>query len=177
MDFLMEMSTLPRHGHLVGSLFSEVYELFKKKELYPLQEQHSLVYWGERFGGFETLVDISKLESVDEFRKSTIENLCFIQPDFFVFKQNPYVHNNTTSRIAGIPDLAVEVWSDNNTESEKEMKQRIYSSSPKCEHWYLSQHSNEVLCFMGKQQLPLQNLRNPLKTQYGLKLDLRHLAL
>ena len=177
MDFLMEMSTLPRHGHLVGSLFSEVYEMFKKKELYPLQEQHSLVYFGERFSGFEILVDLDNLESIEEFKNVTIENLCYIQPDFFVFKHNPYVHNKTTSRVAGIPDLVVEVWSDYNTLAEKDMKQRIYSSSPKCEHWYLSQSSNDVMCFIGKNQILSQNLHNPLITQNGLKLDLRHLAL
>ena len=176
MDYIENMSTLPRHGHIVSSFFADVKHLFQKKLVYPLQEQHALVYWGRRYSGDETLVDVEKLTNLNEFRGLTIEELAFVQPDFFVFAKNPYIQNLSTSRTAGIPDLIVEVWSTSNTLMEKDMKFRLYSSSSKCEHWYITLDSNSVECWLGDSKLSNQSLEQELFTIGGLKFDLRYLA-
>ena len=177
MDYIENMSTLPRHGHLVSSFFADIKALFVQKKVYPLQEQHSLVYWGKRYSGDEHLVDVSILDDKDYFALSTIEQLAFIQPDFMLFQNNEYLHNRTTSRIAGVPDIVVEVWSDTNIPAEREMKFRIYSSHPMCEHWYIEQYSNEVECWLGTNPLARQDIRNVLKTTHDLEFDLRYLAI
>ena len=123
------------------------------------------------------LVDVDKIADAGAFKNETIEELAFVQPDFLLFQKNPYIHNNSTSRVAGVPDLIVEVWSDANTDLEIDMKKRLYSSSDKCEHWYIHQNSNEVECWMGFQKSDPQFLYNKLVTLYGLTFDLRYLSL
>ena len=101
-----------------------------------------------------------------------------VQPDFFMFTyDNPYIKNRSETRIAGRPDLIVEVWSEGNLSLERERKFMLYSSSPVTEHWYIEQDSNDVACFLGKEKLSDQNLLHVLKTHKGLEIDLTHLAL
>ena len=172
MDNLLRMGTYPRHNHLASSFFSDIFHLFKKKLVYALQENCYLAFLGKKYSGDERLLDASDISDLD-----LLEELDVIQPDFLVFKDNLYVQSRSTFKTAGIPDLVVEIWSKSNDKLEKEMKFRIYSSSEKCEHWYLTQDSNDVECYIGKNRLSNQSISEKLRTRSGLEFDLTHLAL
>ena len=177
MEIFMEMSTSARHNRLAGTFGGEILNLLRKKEAYALQEEGALVYWGEKKElDFIRLVDVTEIEDADEFTNEIIHDLHYVQPDFFLFKNNPYLHNKRETKIAGYPDLIVEVWSDDNTTFDRKIKLGLYSSSPITEHWYIEQNSNEVVCYYGDKRIENQCLMNVLVTRDGLKFDLRYLA-
>ena len=173
---LLEMGTLPRHNHLASSFFLSIGELFKRKEVYPLQENCMLCFAGRSYSGEESLICVEEIDNIDFFRYEVIARLDFVQPDFLLFHKNRYIQNASTSKTAGVPDLVVEIWSDSNSDEEKKFKQRLYSSSSKCEHWYLTQDSNTVERYKGINALPSQDLSHILRTTGGLEFDLTHLA-
>ena len=177
MDLSTRMATFPRHGHLVMSFLPNIWELFRNKTVYPLQEEQILVFKGKKYSGEEVLVDVDELEDKTKFVTKIIDMLGYVQPDFLFFKENTFIQSTSTLKTAGVPDLVVEVWSDTNDPIERDFKFRIYSSNDKCEHWYLEQDSNIVQCYLGTLGLPTQNLTDILKTTRGIEFDLRHLAL
>jgi hypothetical protein len=179
MDNIMPMATTGRHTRLTGTFFGRILDLLEKKEVYVLQEENALVHWGRKAKNddFKYLVDVSDIEDVDDFLKITINELDYVQPDFLLFKKNKYLHNERETRIAGYPDLIVEVWSRDNSKSEREFKLDLYSSSPITEHWYIEQDSNEVVCYLGRGRIEDQSLNDILVTCGGLEFDLRYLAI
>ena len=176
-SFVNEMATSTRHNHLIASLMLDIGSLFKRKELFPLQENCALVFYGRKMSGEEALIEPDDLESIEDFVSYAIHEHDFVQPDFLLFHKNKYVQDVHKLKTAGIPDLVVEVWSKYNRAEEKSMKFRIYSSSDRCEHWYIEQDCNAVECYKGKQKLNSQNLKNALVTTTGLRFDLTHMAL
>ena len=178
MEIFMEMSISGRHNKLAGTFFGEILDLLRKKELYAFHEEGALVYWGEKKElDFIRLVDINEIKDVHEFTTETIHDLHYVQPDFFLFKKNPYLHNKKETKIAGYPDLIVEVWSEDNTTFDRKIKLGLYSSGPVTEHWYIEQNSNAVVCYYGGKRLENQSLMNMLVTRDGLEFDLRYLAI
>ena len=179
MDNIMPMATTGRHTRLTATLFGRILHLMEKKEVYALQEENALVHWGKKRKNddFKYLVDIDSIDNADDFLKITINELDYVQPDFFLFKSNKYLHNDRETRIAGYPDLIVEVWSKDNSKIEREFKLELYSSSPLTEHWYIEQDSNEVVCYIGRERIKNQSLTDILETHNGLKFDLRYLAI
>ena len=174
----MPMSTSVRHNRLTCSFFSEIIDMLKKKEINALQEECALVYWGARLKPEPVfLVDINTVDNIGFFKDNTIDDLEYILPDFLVFHKNAYVENRRRTRTAGCPDLIVEIWSDGNTVDEKTFKFNLYSASSVTEHWYIEQDANEVACYLGKQALAVQSIKNVLYTTNGLKFDLRYLAM
>jgi hypothetical protein len=171
------MSTTARHNRLSATFIGTILDLLRKKEVYALHEECSLVYWGKKTEptGLR-LVDISEIEDLDKFIHSTIEDLYYVQPDFMLFKNNPYVENKRQTRTAGCPDLIVEIWSDGNTKNDRAFLQNLYATSERTEHWYIEQDSNEVICYLGKNRLENQYLTDVLVTRGGLRFDLRYLA-
>lgn len=173
--------TTDRHNHLVSTFFADSFPYLKRKEIYTVQEQVALVHYGEKtrdMGNFIELVDVLNMkQSVEGFINGTINELEWVQPDFMLFKNNKYLKNNIGTRIAGQPDLIVEVWSDSNTKLIRDIKFNLYSSSAITEHWYLEQNSNNVECWLGTTRLQDQTLANILKTQNEMEFDLRYLAL
>jgi Uma2 family endonuclease len=99
-----------------------------------------------------------------------------VQPDFMLFKNNPYVENKRQTRTAGCPDLVVEIWSDGNSKNDRAFLQNLYATSDITEHWYIEQDSNEVICYIGHEKIKNQSLTEMLETRGGLKFDLRYLA-
>ena len=176
-SFINEMATTTRHNHLIASFMLDIGPLFKKKELFPLQENCALVFYGRKMSGEETLIDPDYLENKDEFISYSIHEHDFVQPDFLLFHRNRYIQDVHKLKTAGIPDLVVEVWSKYNKSEERDMKFRLYSSSDNCEHWYIEQDSNSILCYRGKQRMEDQNLADALVTTSGLRFDLSHMAL
>ena len=176
----MELSylvTTHRHGQLISGFFASCFELFRQRRIYPLQEQHPLVFRGKKYSGEEELVLVNETNRNCEILMSAIEEMDFIQPDFFFFQNNEFKRGVTGIKTAGIPDLVIEVWSASNTDEEKEMRHRVYASSGLCEHWYLTQNSNEVTCWVGKENISRQSLKNILNTRNGVEFDLRFLAI
>jgi len=155
-----------------------VLDLLRKKEVHALQEECALVYLGTKDlpNGFE-LVDITSIDDTEYFIENVITELEYIRPDFVLFKNNPYLENQRQTRTAGRPDLIVEVWSESNTKNDKAFLQNLYASSDITEHWYIEQDSNDVSCYIGKNQIENQTLTDILVTQCGLKFDLRYLAI
>ena len=169
--------TTERHNLLTSMLMHRIFPMIEQNSAYAVQEQIPLVHYGEkRKGGWLSLVDVSQIIDTDEFIDSKINDLEYILPDFMMFKENNYLKNRKRTKIAGCPDLLVEVWSDSNTEEEQIFKMELYSMS-NTEHWYIMQDSNKVECWLGKRKLSNQYLSNILKTQKGIEFDLRYLAL
>jgi len=178
MDNIMPMSTTGRHNKITSSLFGNIFDLVKNDEVYALQEQCALVHWGSRAKNDLTyLVDTGDIEDMEEFVEFTIYELDYVQPDFFLFRDNPYITDSRDLRTAGQPDLVVEVWSKSNTKSDRAFLQNLYARSDVTEFWQVDQNSNRVRCSAGTKKLPEQSLANILKTQKGLEFDLRYLAI
>ena len=178
MDIFMPMSTTARHNRIAMTLSGTILDLLRKKEVYALSEECSLVYWGRKT---ETtsfrLVAVPEIEDIAKFKDSIIDDLYYVQPDFLLFKHNPYVENKRQTRIAGCPDLIVEIWSDGNSKNDRAFLQNLYSTSDVTEHWYIEQDSNEVDCYLGRGKIKNQSLNDILHTRSGLAFDLRYLAI
>ena len=179
MNNFLQMSTTVRHNKITSTLYGEVLSLLKKKKVYALQEQCSIVYYGSTKQRIvnDGLVNLEEIEDMKEFKDYTIYELDYVQPDFVVFKDNKYITDSRDLRTAGQPDLIVEVWSKNNTKSDRAFLQYLYATSDITEFWQIEQNSNTVKCSMGQTKLPNQSLKNILKTQKGLEFDLRYLAI
>ena len=178
MDNIMPMATTGRHNRITTTLSGRILNLVEKNEAYALQEECALVHWGNKSkNDLISLIGLKDIDDIDEFLKETIYDLDYVQPDFFFFKNNKYLHNERETRIVGCPDLIVEVWSKDNSKFDREMKLKLYSSSPITEHWYIEQDSNEVICYLGRGKIENQCLTDVLVTLDGLKFDLRYLAI
>lgn len=178
MDNYMPMGTTGRHNNLVGTFFSAIVDLLRKKEASAFHEECALTYLGTKKEsmGFK-LVDINSIDDRKRFIEKTMPLLETVQPDFMLFKDNLYLKNENDTRWAGQPDLIVEVWSESNSHQDRTFKMNLYATSPITEHWYIEQDSNKVECYIGSERLPDQCLTNILKTQKGLEFDLRYLAI
>ena len=172
---IFDMSTSRRHLELVGA-FNRT---FTSKELrnkgYTIfSESAALVYNGHRrIPHSLALIDINSVHTLD-----LLDDLYFIEPDFMLFHKNDYLWNKRETKLAGYPDLVVEVWSEGNSAIDREEKFLIYSNSNrKTEHWYIVQNSNQVECFIGDKKLENQSLTSVLRTIGGIEFDLTNLAL
>jgi Uma2 family endonuclease len=177
MDIYMPMSTTKRHNEVINTFVGDILPLRRKREAHAFSEQCALVYWGTKDlpVGF-TLVNLEEIEDIERFTNIIIMELHYVQPDFMLFKSNPYLENKYRTRTAGQPDLIVEVWSESNSKNDRAFLQNLYATSPITEHWYIEQDSNQIQCYIGKEQLPDQYLTDILVTQKGLEFDLRYLA-
>ena len=171
------MGTTHRHNRLVTTLMNRIFNRVESGELLAFQEQCPLVYFGtkELPAGFK-LIDVKDIKNTENFLDNITE-LEYVNPDFMLFKDNQYLRNKKQTRTAGQPDLIVEIWSDSNTDDDRAFLQNLYATSPITEHWYIEQDSNDVQCYMGKEQLSDQYLTDVLITQKGFEFDLRYLAI
>ena len=183
MDSFMEMGTLGRHNEIITEIVGKLFSLIeRRREIRIWHENYPLVYHGKRTElDTLSLIDISQIEDIGIFKENVMTVLRRVEPDFMLFDKNVYIENSVKnekrSRVAGFPDLIIEVWSEENTKADREFKKFLYSTSPVTEHWYIEQDSNTVECYTGKEQLPDQYLTNVLVTQSGIEFDLRYLAI
>jgi len=177
-DIYMPMSTTKRHNRITSTLYSRIINFIENGELNALKEECALVYWGSKKlpTGFN-LVDITKIDNTEHFIEEVMYELEYVQPDFMLFKNNPYIENKKQTRTAGLPDLIVEVWSESNSANDRAFLQNLYATSDITEHWYIEQDSNEVICYVGQNRINNQSLAEVLVTRDRLKFDLRYLAI
>ena len=174
MNYILEMGTSIRHNQLISRLQFEIMKLFQGKDILTLHEQIPLCYLGSVAEPYLTrLIDLKS----DNITKEMLNSLQVVQPDYMLFETNKYISNPNETRLAGQPDLIVEIWSDYNIESHRNFKKFLYSTSDTTEHWYIEQNENNIECWLGNKKLPEQSLKNILSTQSGIKIDLRHLAI
>jgi len=179
MDIYMQMSTTRRHNKILNEFVSRRENIDKADNIDVFTSDCALAHWGSKKKSNDVckLVDISLIEDKEYFKTRTINQLEYVQPDYMLFKNNISLVNEFETITAGFPDIVIEIWSDSNSEAEKEFKFNLYTSGSACEHWYITQDSNEVKCFLGQNQLKEQNLKNILVTNDGIKFDLRRIAM
>jgi len=179
MDAFMPMSTTRRHNKIINELVRKISGIDRFDELDILTSECALAHWGSKRKSNEvcSLVNVALLEDIEHFAKKIINHLEYVQPDFVLFKNNPFVTNEFETITAGCPDLVIEIWSDGNSNAEREFKFSLYSNCGITEHWYIEQDSNEVACYLGENRLGNQFLTDILATRGGLKFDLRYLAI
>ena len=175
MSYIIEMGTLTRHNNLSSSFLPNIWDLFRNKEVFALQENCMLCFNGRRYSGLEELIDLDKIEDLTTFKLEIINKLDFVQPDFFMYYKNRYIQNKSTSKTAGVPDLVVEVWSESNSFEERKFKKSLYGSSDKCEFWEIEQDSNYLKAHLGTKELWEKSIDSLIYSQNGLCFDLRHL--
>ena len=88
MDIIMPMATTGRHNRITTTFSGRILDLQEKKEVYALQEECALVHWGNKSKNDAIkLIDLKDIDDIDEFLKTTIYELDYVQPDFFFFKK------------------------------------------------------------------------------------------
>ena len=172
MSDILFMGTSLRHNRLLAEMYHKIVSVLKNESITITLEQLSLCYYGE-----PKEPDFIKLIDVQGFDTDSFNYLYAVQPDLMLFRYNPFLTNKEETRFIGKPDLIVEVWSKSNDKQHKLFKKKLYSSSDITEHWYINQHSNKIKCFLGQHELQDLNLKSCLKTQTGIDIDLRHLAI
>jgi len=172
---IFNMANTIRHADLVTSFSVQGYNIRADKSIRTFQESIALVHYGNRTTHESnlSLVDIDLVDNIE-----VLEHLNYVQPDFMLFEKNHFLTNKRETRLAGYPDLVVEVWSESDSKYDKGVKFAIYSNSnDKTEHWYIEQDSNTIYCYLGGNKLDEQSLTSPLKTIHGLEFDLTHLSI
>ena len=174
----MEMGTTFRHNEIITALLRKIVNLAERKDTRILHENCSLVYWGKPTE-LDTLglINIDKIKGIEYFKEEVMSELRRVEPDFMLFDKNGYIENIKRTRIAGFPDLVIDIWSEGNSDMEQELKKFLYATSPATEHWYIKQDSNDVECYIGSEVLPPQSLKNILRTQNGVEFDLKYMAI
>jgi len=175
------MGVSNRHSDLTGDIFVLLKNMFHKRtkrDEIIRKGDCDLAYFGSR-QDYGHLVDLDEFDEAKlaEFQENTMNNLSIVLPDLLFFKQNRRIYNKNETRIAGFPDLVIEIWSESNTHKEIEFKKSLYSTGATTEHWYIQQDSDVVERFHGDKKLADLSLAEPLITAGGLELDLRYLAI
>ncbi|MCL1999108.1 MAG: Uma2 family endonuclease [Turicibacter sp.] len=175
------MATTKRHNSLSGFLEYKFRAILEEELLTETallgSEELALVYCGNLECTGAKLVKLAEIQDIKHFTTITINNLKYVQPDLFLFRQNKWVENVKGTRFAGYPDLIIEVFSEGNKEDERQAKRHLYATSPITEHWYLTQDTNAVERWVGEKRLADLTLKEPLITQNGIEIDLTRLAL
>ncbi|MCL2015268.1 MAG: Uma2 family endonuclease [Defluviitaleaceae bacterium] len=181
MIFYQDMAVYPRHGDIlerISNILSFAYfDRLVNREIILYRENNALAYRGT-FGCFEKYPPFELYNvNAEPLPLDTLRESGYIQPDYMLFQNNKLQQHESTYKMAGCPDLAIEVWSKNSSEEDRTILSKLYATSQITEFWQIEQDSNEIKCSIGKTFLPDQNLKTPLKTQGGLVLDLTSIAL
>ncbi|MCL1989028.1 MAG: Uma2 family endonuclease [Firmicutes bacterium] len=176
-----EMAVYPRHGYILDRIATmlsvKFFNQLLSQELQVFRENNALAYRGT-YGCFQKSPPF-ELFNVNEEPLSTsvLEHCSYIQPDYMLFLRNKVQVSDETYKIAGSPDLIVEVWSKANEPKDRNVLSGLYATSAITEFWQIEQDSNTVHCSIGETALPVQTLQKPLQTAYGIEIDLTSLAL
>jgi len=164
------MGTTHRHMRILSFLDKLFIEKDLNNELLYGREQIALV----RNKG--KLIDVSTLnDSQQSVVNQHMNAMRIIYPDFMIFKDNPFIFNENKTRIAGVPDLTIEVWSPFNKEAEKVEKRNLFIAK-NSEFWEIEQNSIQILCWRSDGTSYYQYLDEPVITPWQETLDLSPLA-
>ena len=158
------------HNEIIFHLIGAFYPYYFEYRIFG--DNMSLVYKGEH-----TNFEHFELAPCSKYTQKEIDSLNVIVPDFMLFAKDGYKFNKSKARVAGQPLLVIEVWSSGNTKDERTRKKYLYSTSKLTEHWYISQTSDEMECYIGNIKIENQHLTKSVKTNFGLELNLNALAL
>ncbi|MCL1987007.1 MAG: Uma2 family endonuclease [Firmicutes bacterium] len=173
LDYLQMSTPHERHTEMTGYIYGMLFILSLKQELYVKKEDKALCYEPNPLNSdLPMLIDVESIKDATELNR-----LDTFIPDILMFDKNKKMFSESTTKVAGYPDLIIEVWSPWNKKGEKLQKKIAYSTGKNTEHWYLTQNSNKIECWFEDKQLPNKSLKKVLTTQGGLQLDLRELAL
>ena len=170
---LMGMGTTKMHRKITKRIANQLLYLEShNKEV--IKEDCDLTYYGKRSeGGY--LVDISQIADVQNFVDNVITQLNTVNPDIMLISDEKIIYSKNGVRVAGFPDLVVEVWSDSNTPYEINFKKTLYSTAPTTEQWYINQDSPVFERYIGEEKLTALDLREIVHTKDGYAIDLREL--
>jgi hypothetical protein len=164
------MGTTRRHMEILSFIEKFFIDRHLKRELMVGREQIGLVK------NKEQLIDVSVLSpSQQKIVLDNINQLKLVYPDIMIFKDNASLINFNNTRVAGIPDLVIEVWSEFNTISEREEKRKLFQTS-KSEFWEIQQNSIKIICWKQNGEEYEQFLDKPVVTPWGEVLDLYPLS-
>ncbi|MCL2017138.1 MAG: Uma2 family endonuclease [Defluviitaleaceae bacterium] len=177
--YFAEMSSPQnRHSDLTGELFYYLRNNFGNNfEIKPFikQENMGLIY--RRSLEDNHKAELLNIKLSDAKDRDYLDSLPSYIPDIMLFDKHKYILSRDETKVAGYPDLIIEVWSNSNKPPERKLKQALYETSPITEHWYIFQHKNTVAKYLGTAKLKSQTLKEILVTHSGLALDLRHMSL
>jgi len=164
------MGTTRRHSQILSKFDAIFVEQDLRNEIFSAREQIALVKNKGK------LIDVGNLDKTQQtVVYNSMNQLKITYPDFMIFKKNPFIINLNMTRLAGIPDLIVEVWSPFNTPGEKEEKRQLYITD-KSEFWEIDQNSIKFICWKADGTSYEQYLDRPVLTPWEEALDLSSLA-
>ena len=180
-DEYFALPATKRHHRILSAIEKNLDEFAYDDRFFLSREAASLVHYGSdknrsRYSEM-SLVDLDEVEDTEKFRKMVMNDLYWVEPDIVLFTTNRFIENETETRVAGFPNLVIEVWSTSNTLFDRQKKFDIYRTGASTEHWYIEQDSNIVRCFMGNTRLDDKNIKDVLCTSGGICIDIRRLAL
>ena len=123
------MPSTKRHGQILSYLENNLLNCNHDFKLLT-REAMSLVYYGDPTKQHEypyiSLVDVNDVKDIEVFKNNVINDLANVVPDILLFTKNRFIENFTETRVAGLPNLVVEVWLESNTLFDRQ-KKSIYT--------------------------------------------------
>ena len=157
------MGTTEKHMKILDMLSS----IFIKKNYFYGREQIALAINKNK------LIDIDSLSKTNFASvKAHINRFKVVYPDFMIFEKNSYIINEKRTRVVGIPNLIIEVWSDSNSDEEKEEKRKLYKTG-RSEFWEIRQDSIWIDCHSADGKLYKQSIEHMLLTPWKDRIDLK----
>ncbi|MCL1987929.1 MAG: Uma2 family endonuclease [Firmicutes bacterium] len=168
-SYIVYMSTpKDRHREISVELIDELSIVHRRTPALRCYGDKELVYQRN----YSTQPPTIKLCSSEEYSPAEIDELDSFIPDIMLFTSNTYKLSQISNKVSGFPNLIIEIWSTGNKRAERKLKQQLYATGKNIEHWYLTQHSNQVECWLDSTKLSNQTLKKPLITTAGYYLDL-----
>ncbi|MCL1986717.1 MAG: hypothetical protein FWG64_01930, partial [Firmicutes bacterium] len=152
-----------RHSEILGFCTSSIINYLGKNDNYFLfRGKTDLVYWNMDECFFE-MINLDNLEITPQiFLDDVINTLDFVMPDIMLFHNNECLGAKDHIKVAGFPDLIVEVWQDGNFNDCRNFKRKLYATSPTTEFWQITQNSNIVKCSIGNKKIMDKSLTEPM---------------
>ncbi|MCL1987898.1 MAG: hypothetical protein FWG64_08010 [Firmicutes bacterium] len=172
-----ESCTPGRQSEILTHIFGQLYGQLPQSA-YLRKGDRDLVYWSDFREQSAELVDLSKITDFEHFKDEVMEVMNCLLPDILLFHKQEYIEDNILqTKVAGRPDLIIELRFFRHSEEYTELKNLLYSKSPVTELWQLTLDSNLVKRSIGTTKLKDLSLEEKLYTESGLVVNIPHLAL
>lgn len=168
--------TTDRHAEILSEISFAFRPMARKGLIWESREQIGLVV------NKNELIDLGLLNGKQlEMLHSNMNKLKCNYPDYMVFQEDPNskskkkLFNKKRTRVAGIPDLIIEVWSSQNSALDREEKKKLYAKESN-EFWEIVQDNPTITCWKGLNHVYEQRIEEPVTTPWGEVIDLSYLA-